>query len=347
MSIKHPVKTVRRIAVFYHNDLDGVAAAAVIHAALKPYKAGEIPHPLYRVSDDVESIDLDIKALTVMYPRGPMPAHWPLASTSHVVYRHVQYKTPMPEVHGADLILFVDFTPTAGDVAYLREHNPGAHIVVIDHHKIDLTHVATYVDLLIHDYNMSGAGLTWQVFNGRMARVPDSIAYAQDYDLWRFDLPGSRDVTACLNSLPTDTPTAVADFPIWGSADDWEGPGSYIRTALEGIAEHQAKKADLRCITVDGTRYAVPVVNCTAEISRTGDILGKMYPEEPFSATWFMRDDGKVVVSLRSREDGADVSEIAKAFGGGGHTHAAGCVLSLGEAITSGIVPCEAISIGE
>ena len=53
----------------------------------------------------------------------------------------------------------------------------------------------------------------------------------------------------------------------------------------------------------------------------TGDRLAQ---GRPFSATFFIRADGKRVWSLRSREGGIDVSVIAKAHGGGGHAQAAG-----------------------
>ena len=40
------------------------------------------------------------------------------------------------------------------------------------------------------------------------------------------------------------------------------------------------------------------------------------------------------IFSLRSTEDGLDVSEIASKFGGGGHKHAAGFSVPLEEALT-------------
>jgi len=43
----------------------------------------------------------------------------------------------------------------------------------------------------------------------------------------------------------------------------------------------------------------------------------------PFAACYWDTPEGRVF-SLRSREDGADVSEIAKKYGGGGHAHASG-----------------------
>ena len=55
--------------------------------------------------------------------------------------------------------------------------------------------------------------------------------------------------------------------------------------------------------------------------SDAGNILAQ---GEKFGLTFYL--DGEYIVwSLRSDENGQDVSEIAKMYGGGGHKHAAGC----------------------
>ena len=54
--------------------------------------------------------------------------------------------------------------------------------------------------------------------------------------------------------------------------------------------------------------------------SEAGNILSK---GEPFGATFYYDGEG-VNWSLRSDDNGVDVSDIAKKFGGGGHKHAAG-----------------------
>ena len=46
-----------------------------------------------------------------------------------------------------------------------------------------------------------------------------------------------------------------------------------------------------------------------------------------FAVGWRV-SKGRKIFSLRSREDGTDVREIAQRFGGGGHTHAAGFTLA-------------------
>jgi nanoRNase/pAp phosphatase (c-di-AMP/oligoRNAs hydrolase) len=62
--------------------------------------------------------------------------------------------------------------------------------------------------------------------------------------------------------------------------------------------------------------------------SDAGNLLAQ---DEPF-AVCYWDDREKRVFSLRSVAQGVDVSEIARAFGGGGHRQAAGFSLSFEEA---------------
>jgi hypothetical protein len=71
--------------------------------------------------------------------------------------------------------------------------------------------------------------------------------------------------------------------------------------------------------------HFVPVANATVFFSEVGERLLEMYPEAPFSAYYQDRQDGKRQWGLRSRP-GFDCSEVAAAFGGGGHKQAAGFV---------------------
>src|ERR1700719_5146919 len=68
------------------------------------------------------------------------------------------------------------------------------------------------------------------------------------------------------------------------------------------------------------------VVNCPyMNCSEVGNVLAQ---KAEVSITWFERADGLTQFSLRSIGD-IDVSEIAKAFLGGGHRNASGFRLSL------------------
>ena len=103
-------------------------------------------------------------------------------------------------------------------------------------------------------------------------------------------------------------------------------PGGIGGAAHEGMAviRYQDRLVEsavshAREITLAGHR--VPAVNTTVLMSEIGHRLSQ---GRPFSATYFISDEGKVVWSLRSTDQGIDVSEVAKQYGGGGHRNAAG-----------------------
>jgi len=62
----------------------------------------------------------------------------------------------------------------------------------------------------------------------------------------------------------------------------------------------------------------------------TSDAGHLMAQGEPFAACYWDTPDGRVY-SLRSTDNGADVSEIAKQYGGGGHRNASGFRLPHGQ----------------
>ena len=68
--------------------------------------------------------------------------------------------------------------------------------------------------------------------------------------------------------------------------------------------------------------YTVPVVNAPHFMS--SEVAGELSDGHPFAASYSIGANGKITYSLRSRDGGIDVSEIATAFGGGGHAQAAG-----------------------
>lgn len=75
-------------------------------------------------------------------------------------------------------------------------------------------------------------------------------------------------------------------------------------------------------VEVEFGGYKVLGVNATVLHS---EVAGELARGMPFGVCWFERADGFRVYSLRSDENGVDVSEVAKQFGGGGHPRAAGC----------------------
>lgn len=225
------------------------------------------------------------------------------------------HQDPPPDVTGR-IVYLVDFSYKRP--VLLNMARQARRIVILDHHK---TAAADLVDLpanvsTVFDLDRSGARIAWDFFFPRTT-PPPLIDYIQDRDLWRFDLPRSREVAAGLFSYPYD-------FAIWSELmkphriDDLADAGAAIeRKHFKDIHEFIAA-AGYRA-TIAG--HSVPVLN--APYFWTSDAGHIMAKGEPFAACYWDTPNGRVF-SLRSTDDGLDVSEIAARFGGGGHRNAAG-----------------------
>lgn len=245
-----------------------------------------------------------------------------LEDKEDVEYVPAHYKGAPPDVTGREVYI-VDFSYPR-DVL-IEMARTAASIVVLDHHKT-AREALSGVDAELHcpahvifDMEHSGAMLTWQHFHGN-AEPPELIRYVQDRDLWRFELPDSKAVTAWLSSW-------THNFEVWDQLAALldEGPanarreGRAILRAQEQQIEHLCRHP--RRQAIDG--HDVPTVNSPVYMSEIGHILAK---GELFSGVWYEQEDGRKKWSLRSEPGGLDVSEVAKALGGGGHEHAAGFV---------------------
>jgi uncharacterized protein len=233
----------------------------------------------------------------------------------------VNYGGDMPDVTGRR-VFFVDFCPTETQLRGFCRANP--EVTVLDHHATAepiLTTVKTDNLHVVFDKTRSGARLAWEHICAESGRhdaglVPWLVRYVEDRDLWRWQLPNSREINAAIRL--TDL-----DFTAWDAlaqmdALDLVGRGEAVLMRDAEIVESHVRHA----VPQEVAGHTVPVVNATVLQSEIGHALCKGHP---FAAMYF--DDLAASVrrwSLRSDEDGLDVSEIAKALGGGGHKHAAG-----------------------
>lgn len=227
----------------------------------------------------------------------------------------VQYGKPMPDVLGRNVFI-LDFSYPRKEV--LAIHGTTQGLVILDHHKTAEEELAG-LEFCTFSSEKSGGRLAWEFWYGSEPS-PWLVDYIEDRDLWRHALPYSQAINAALRSYPLS-------FGLW---DDFstQKPTVFVQ---EGEAIRRREKQ----IVIEHTRnartqsiagYAVPVVNATVLFS---EIAGELSKGERFGACYFDRQDGKRQWSLRSDENGLDVSAIAKQFGGGGHAHAAGYEESL------------------
>jgi len=165
--------------------------------------------------------------------------------------------------------------------------------------------------------------LTWEhFFPGETP--PPLLLHIEDRDLWRFALQNTRQIQANVFSFPYD-------FQVW----DTLMAAAPATLAAEGEAIERKHFKDIRELLGVTTRemviggHRVPVANLPYTMS--SDAGHEMAKGKPFAACYWDTPKGRVF-SLRSSDDGADVSEVAKQYGGGGHRNASGFTVSFAQA---------------
>lgn len=233
-------------------------------------------------------------------------------SRTDIQFKAVQYGNEIPDVSGLN-VLIVDFSFPRSTLLEMKER--ANNLVVIDHHKTAQAELAG-LDFCVFDLDKSGAVLTWKYLFPNEP-MPELFAYLQDRDLWQWKLPQSKEVSAALRSHEQS-------FETW---DGFMGSDGINALKVQGIAILRYQSQQIKIVLsgpidkIEIGGYLVPCVNCTHLISELGNELAQ---GNPFAALYFDTGDGKRVFSLRSTNEGIDVSEIAKMYGGGGHRNAAG-----------------------
>jgi len=235
------------------------------------------------------------------------------------------HQQPPPDVTGLHVFL-VDFSYKKAVLEDMLK--TAASITILDHHvsaEKDLSELLISGEIKgLFDMDKSGAMLAWEWFYPQQ-QAPKLIGHIQDRDLWQFKLDGTREIYSALSSYPYD-------FEVW---DKLMASSEHELGALkrDGQAIERRLQKDVKELIASGVRrmsiggYDVPVLNASsAYVSDAGNIMSV---GEPFAACYWDHPDGRSF-SLRSREEGIDVAEVAKKYGGGGHKNAAGFTVKIG-----------------
>jgi uncharacterized protein len=192
-------------------------------------------------------------------------------------------------------------------------------LIVIDHHRTAMIELHDLSNT-IFDMNHSGAILAWNYFHPAKD-PPKFLSYIEDADLWKWELPYSKEFTAAFSMVPFEFEEFEC-FEDDSAFDDAIKRGSYIlaysKTVIKKITDNAARKK------ING--LDVLVVNSSHLISEIGT---KLAPDCDIAMVWYYDyQEQQCKVSLRSFHDHIDASEIAKQFGGGGHKKIAGFQIS-------------------
>lgn len=219
-------------------------------------------------------------------------------------------------------VFIVDFSyprPVMEDLA-----SNARSIKVWDHHKTAEENCRG-LDFCTFDMGRCGCRLLFENYIYRdypaiyaHDNTRDFIAYIDDNDRWVKELFKTDNVRAAYLATPFE-------FSRWGALvakgrTEWVTMGRWVLDYQETLVSMHAPTVTRRKLC--GCADYIPVVNLTTK-HIVSPLLGELAKHAPYAAGfWF---DGKQwVFSLRSRGNGADVSQIAQQFGGGGHANAAG-----------------------
>ena len=210
------------------------------------------------------------------------------------------------------------------DFSYDREtlllmERESESITVLDHHitaKKDLEGL----DFCHFDMGHSGAYLSW-AYNFGEDNVAPLILYVEDRDLWKWELPFSESILSAVDSYRRD-------FKVWDKINDmllanpdrFKEEGDVILRYKNILIEKLVRNSHE--INILGDK--VPAINASFFQSELGALLAQ---NSKYSAVYYYNGGG-YTFSLRSDANGADVSEVAKALGGGGHKRASGFSVS-------------------
>jgi|2_EtaG_2_1085320.scaffolds.fasta_scaffold00029_103 oligoribonuclease NrnB/cAMP/cGMP phosphodiesterase (DHH superfamily) len=247
---------------------------------------------------------------------------WNHLTGDDIQFIPVQYSQPVPLDLEDAVVYILDFSYNKETMHRICDR--ARQVICLDHHKTaeaELENIETGQErtsfdnlTLVFDMTKSGARLTWEHFQNE-AVPPWQVLYTEDRDLWKWELPGSREVNDGLRTYPFD-------FKIWNElySDDVFEAGIILSRYLELIVEGAKENAVM--INIPHCDVPVPVVNCTMR-DVISDLAGQLAEETGVGGTYFVHGDGYYVYSLRSRGE-IDVSAIAKMHDGGGHAKAAG-----------------------
>jgi oligoribonuclease NrnB/cAMP/cGMP phosphodiesterase (DHH superfamily) len=203
----------------------------------------------------------------------------------------------------------------------IEASNLAKEFLILDHH---ISAQKDLKDLSFAKFDMShsGAVLAWD-YCFPEEEVPKLLQYVEDRDLKGPNdchLPYARELLTAIDSYPKE-------FKVWEKLNNLiETPEGFSKLIVEGSAILRYNKVLIDSLIENKYRaiikgYNVPIINTPFFRS---EMLGTFAEGEPFAAGYHF--DGKYFIfSLRSTDEGVDVSEVAKQFpGGGGHKKAAG-----------------------
>ena len=262
---------------FYHNDLDGRCAGAIVHK--KARESGE----------SCEFFPIDYKD-----------------------------EFPFESIQKDEVVYIVDFSlQKPGEFEQLLEITD--NVIWIDHHK---TAIEKHGDLQvagIREDGIAGCVLTWHwLFPDE--KMPKAVELIGDYDVWTFKYGEDTKKFQVGMKLEDTHPQSR----LWDTLLEWDARVPLIieqgTAALRYREGHYKDLIEAISFFTEFEGYRAVACNAALANSMLFDSVNAGYD----LMMPFYFDGSQWTVSIYTKRDDVDCSELAKKYGGGGHKQAAG-----------------------
>lgn len=184
------------------------------------------------------------------------------------------------------------------------------------------------VTAVVIDRDHSGVGLVAQYVQARFAdqepNTPRFLENIEDRDLWRFNLPDTKDVFAAVTSRPygEDAWDSMAMTPHAQLVGEGVGINRYRDQLIEQVA---ASTFDIWLSLLPDHSEQILVPCASSPYAIGSDVAGRLAERSHHGVgAYCILHEENIQIGLRSRGEGPNVADIAAHYGGGGHPHAAG-----------------------
>lgn len=226
------------------------------------------------------------------------------------------------------------------DISFKREdtialHSVCSKLVILDHHKTSQESLRGLEEYTIFDMNESGISLSWKFFFGYAQPLPAFLEYIGLRDLWKHQTNENALYFTTGLLKENNIPTIDLYMKFYNNNDN-----EVNKMIQKGKEYHISMIERIKIIVLNDIQfkwedYNTHIIYITNNdyniLNEIGSYISEKYPKD---IVLLCRKDtpqrnSKIRFCLRSYSNsGPDVSIIAKKFGGGGHEHASGFILS-------------------
>lgn len=230
------------------------------------------------------------------------------------------YKFPWKEINRNSTVYMVDISLPANDMNLLNEM---CDLVYIDHHISKLNELDLSRFRGKQDATKAACVLTWEYFS--VSRVPLAVSLLGRYDIWDLD----DDVLNFQNGIKIEN-TDPNNLYFWENLFDQHLEHNIVNSiSYNGKTIRQYRETeDKNNIIRDGFEFKFRDYKVLAtNVTKGGSLQFEGHPKvnDVDILMTFGWTNNRWNVSMYTKKDNIDVSQICKEYGGGGHRKAAGC----------------------